>query len=101
VFVASDVVAFGVIGWLRECGIRVPADVSIVGFDDIPLAAHAHPPLTTVRTPAFDLGEAAGRVLLDLLAGRPVPERTRLPAELVVRGSSGPPPRPEPRTASP
>jgi DNA-binding LacI/PurR family transcriptional regulator len=91
VFVGSDVVAFGVYGALREAGLRIPLDVSVVGFDDIALAAYADPPLTTVRTPAFDLGEAAGRLLLDILAGRTVPVRSVLPTQLVVRASAGPP----------
>jgi DNA-binding LacI/PurR family transcriptional regulator len=91
VFVGSDVVAFGVYGALREAGLRIPLDVSVVGFDDIALAAYADPPLTTVRTPAFDLGEAAGRLLLDILAGRTVPVRSVLPTQLIVRASAAPP----------
>jgi LacI family transcriptional regulator len=87
-FVASDVVAFGALRALREAGLRVPADVSVVGFDDIPLAPHFDPPLTTIRLPANALGAAAGRVLVDRLAGRPVIERTLLPTELVVREST-------------
>jgi DNA-binding LacI/PurR family transcriptional regulator len=88
VFVASDTVAFGVIDALREAGLRVPADISVVGFDDIALAAFSDPPLTTIRVPAFDIGAVAGRVLLDLVAGRPVEHETRLPAPLIVRGST-------------
>jgi LacI family transcriptional regulator len=91
VFVGSDVVAFGVYGALRESGLRIPTDVSVVGFDDIALAAYADPPLTTIRTPAFDLGEAAGRLLLDMLAGRTVPVRSVLATQLVVRSSAAPP----------
>lgn len=91
VFAASDVVALGVIGALREAGRRVPLDVSVIGFDDIPLAAFFDPPLTTVRLPAHDLGRAAGRALLERIRGRPVPARMLLPTELVVRGSTGPP----------
>ena len=91
VFVGSDVVAFGVYGALREAGLRVPTDVSVVGFDDIALAGYADPPLTTVRTPAFELGETAGRLLLDILAGRTVPVRSVLPTQLVVRSSAGQP----------
>ena len=71
-FVASDVVALGAIGALREAGRRVPDDVSIVGFDDIPLAAYFDPPLTTVRLPAFELGQAAGRALLERIADRAI-----------------------------
>lgn len=91
VFVASDVVAFGVYGALREAGLRIPGDVSVVGFDDIPLAGYADPPLTTVRTPAFDLGQWAGRLLLDILAGRAIPARTLLATGLVIRSSASAP----------
>lgn len=87
-FVASDVVALGAIGALRAAGLRVPDDISIVGFDDIPLAAFFDPPLTTVRLPAFELGQAAGRALVERLADRATPHRTLLPTELIVRGST-------------
>jgi DNA-binding LacI/PurR family transcriptional regulator len=89
-FVASDVVALGAIGALREAGKRVPHDISIVGFDDIPLAAYFDPPLTTVRLPAFELGQAAGRALLERIADRDIPARTLLPTELIVRASTAP-----------
>ena len=88
VFAASDVVALGAIGALREAGLRVPDDISVVGFDDIPLAAYFDPPLTTVRLPAFELGQAAGRALLERIADRAVPLRTLLPTELIVRAST-------------
>jgi LacI family transcriptional regulator len=91
VFAASDVIALGAIGALREAGLRVPYDVSVVGFDDIPLAAYFDPPLTSVRVPAYELGLAAGRALLDRIAGRDVPARTLLPTELIVRASTGTP----------
>ncbi len=90
VFVASDVVAIGALRGLRDAGLQVPTDVSVVGFDDIPIAAHLDPPLTTVHLPANDLGETAGRLLVDRVAGRPVPARTLLPTQLVVRESTGP-----------
>ena len=89
-FVASDVVAFGAIAAIREAGLRVPDDVSVVGFDDIALAAFFDPPLTTVRLPAYDLGLAAGTALLDRIAGRALPDRTLLPTELIVRSSTAP-----------
>jgi DNA-binding LacI/PurR family transcriptional regulator len=88
VFVASDIVAFGALRALREAGLRVPADISVVGFDDIPLARHFDPPLTTIRLPANALGVAAGRALVDRLTGRPTSERTLLPTELIVREST-------------
>ena len=87
-FVASDVVALGAIGALRAAGLDCPADVSIVGFDDIPLAAYFDPPLTTVRLPAFELGQAAGRALLDRIAEREIAARTLLRTELVIRSST-------------
>jgi LacI family transcriptional regulator len=87
-FVASDVVALGAIGALREAGLRVPGDVSIVGFDDIALAAYFDPPLTTVRLPAFELGQAAGRALLERIAEPAMAHRTLLPTELIVRAST-------------
>jgi len=88
VFVASDVVALGAIGALRETGRRIPGDISVVGFDDIPLAAYFDPPLTTVRLPAFELGQAAGRALIHRIADRATPDRTLLPIELVIRSST-------------
>ncbi|MBI3745548.1 MAG: LacI family DNA-binding transcriptional regulator [Chloroflexi bacterium] len=90
IFVASDVVALGAIGALREAGLRVPEDVSVVGFDDIPLAAYFDPPLTTIHLPATELGLAAGRALLDLIGGRDVPRRSLLATEIVIRSSTAP-----------
>ena len=89
-FVASDVVAIGAIAGLRDAGLGVPGDVSVVSFDAIPLAAYLDPPLTTIRLPAYDLGLAAGRAILDRIAGRPVAVRTLLPTELIVRASTSP-----------
>ena len=91
VFVASDVVALGAIGAIRERALRVPDDISVVGFDDIPLAAYFDPPLTTVHLPAYELGQAAGRALLDRISGSPTMERTLLPTELIVRASTAAP----------
>lgn len=92
VFIASDVVAVGAIGALKEAGFRVPQDVSVVGFDDIALAGFVDPPLTTVRVPAHQLGLVAGKALLDRIARNPVEPRTLLPTELVVRSSTARPP---------
>ncbi|MFL5779289.1 MAG: LacI family DNA-binding transcriptional regulator [Chloroflexota bacterium] len=93
VFVASDTVAVGAMSALREAGQKVPSAMSVVGFDDIPLAAHLDPPLTTVRLPGFELGQTVARVLLDRIGGPSVPTRTLLPTELIVRASTGPPGR--------
>jgi LacI family transcriptional regulator len=89
-FVASDVVALGAIRGIREAGLEIPHDISIVGFDDVALAEHFDPPLTTIRVPARALGEAAGRVLLARVKGESVASRTLLPTELIVRESTGP-----------
>lgn len=90
VFVASDVLALGAMGAVRAKGLRIPSDISIVGFDDIPLAAYFDPPLTTVSIPAYALGKTAGNLLLAQLRGEPVPQRTLLDTELKVRESVGP-----------
>jgi LacI family transcriptional regulator len=90
VFAASDMIAFGALRAARECGLRVPEDVAVVGFDDIPAAAAAQPPLTTVRQPIRDLGAHATRALIGLLEGtleRPYQES--LSAHLIVRESCG------------
>jgi LacI family transcriptional regulator len=62
--------------------------VAVVGVDDIHLAAHHDPPLTTVRVDKLGLGRTGARLLLDRLEGEEVPERTTLPTELVVRGTT-------------
>ena len=85
---ATDQLALGAVEAAREAGLRVPEDLSIVGFDDAPGAAWARPSLTTVRQPLFEKGEVAGR-LLTAGAG---PREVILPIELVVRGSTAPPP---------
>ncbi|GAA1737507.1 LacI family DNA-binding transcriptional regulator [Isoptericola hypogeus] len=88
-FVASDEMAFGAIRALVELGRRVPDDVSVVGMDDIALAAYASPPLTTVRQPFHDMGRRAVEHVLALVAD---PETVHEPEvvhpQLVVRGST-------------
>jgi len=90
VFAAADGTAAAVLGAVRATGRRIPDDISLVGFDDIPLAEFLDPPLTTIRVPAIEVGEAVGRALLDRLAGDLEPRRTILPVELVVRSSVTP-----------
>jgi LacI family transcriptional regulator len=92
VFAANDKSALGVMAVARELGLRVPEDVSIIGFDDIPEAASATPPLTTMAQPLHDLGARALTMLIDLLHGDEVPGHVELPAEIVVRASTGPAP---------
>jgi LacI family transcriptional regulator len=91
VFVANDVMAVGALGALREAGVRVPADLAVAGFDDIALARHLTPPLTTVHVDAYQLGERALQRLLRRDPGEPAPSRSHevLPTWLVVRASCG------------
>jgi LacI family transcriptional regulator len=88
-FAYNDISAIGAIGAFQELGLRVPDDISVVGFDDIQSAAYISPPLTTVRQPLQKMGEIAARTLLDRIEGRMkyVPEIAIEP-ELVVRRST-------------
>ncbi len=90
VFVASDMMALGAIRAIHEAGLRIPDDIAVVGFDDIPIAASTKPPLTTVRQPIRELGSLATQVLIDLLNGviEP-PYQLILPAQLVIRETCG------------
>jgi LacI family transcriptional regulator len=95
-FCANDALALGVLDRATRQGLRVPQDLALVGFDDVPGAAHVHPPLTTVRVLKEQLGELALRYLSDQIdspdpgrmkAGQ-IPHSITVPARLVVRGSS-------------
>jgi LacI family transcriptional regulator len=90
VFAANDQSAFGAISVLQSAGLRIPEDMSIVGFDDVPTASQLHPALTTVRQPIAEMGRAAVNSLLGLVAGLEVatPQIT-LPTELKIRQSTG------------
>jgi DNA-binding LacI/PurR family transcriptional regulator len=97
VFAANDDMAIGLIRALVEAGRRVPDDVSVVGFDDVPVAAYVSPPLTTVRQP-FDAVAREGFALLVFAIEKPhadLPPAADQPVELIVRASTAPPP---PRT---
>lgn len=92
-FCASDEMACGFIGEVQRRGFRVPQDVSVIGFDDIELVAHITPALTTICQPRRAIGEAAAKVLIDLIAGDTAqPGDTMLPVELIERKSTGAPP---------
>jgi DNA-binding LacI/PurR family transcriptional regulator len=88
----NDEIAVGVINRCSDRGLAVPADISVVGFDDTQLAGMVTPRLTTVRVPAAAAGVAAVQMLLALVAGRDVGSRRviELPGELIVRASTGP-----------
>jgi DNA-binding LacI/PurR family transcriptional regulator len=92
VFCYNDMLAVGVLLACRNCGMAVPEDLSVVGFDDIQLTRFLSPTLTTIRQPKVELGELAMRTLLDLLADKPVADAELAPT-LVPRASSGPPTR--------
>lgn len=91
VFVASDVVAVGAIQAVKEAGLRIPEDIAIVGFDDIPLAEFFDPPLTTIRIPSYGLGWAASESLVKLIHDKNLDQpEIFLDSELIVRQSSRP-----------
>lgn len=90
IFAANDSMAISALSALHEAGLRVPEDVAVVGFDDIPMARYMAPPLTSVHVDISDLGHRATKRLLELLAGSPPPPRQEtVPATLVIRGSCG------------
>ncbi|MEY9968222.1 LacI family transcriptional regulator [Streptacidiphilus sp. MAP12-16] len=89
VFAQNDLSATGVLQALREAGLRVPQDVAVVGFDDVPLASYSDPALTTVHQPLREMGEAAARMLLAHFRGAPLPTVPNvLPTSLIVRDST-------------
>ncbi|MDG4830758.1 LacI family DNA-binding transcriptional regulator [Solwaraspora sp. WMMD1047] len=88
----NDLQALGLYAAAHQAGLRIPHDLSVVGFDDIDQAAWLAPPLTTVRQPFAEMGATAARLALTLADGRPLPqERYELGTALVVRGSTAPP----------
>ena len=94
VVAGNDLLAIGCYDALEESGLSCPEDVSVVGFNDMPLISRLRPPLTSVRVPQYELGVEAARLLLDRLSGRTVtPRVVLLPVTLVVRGSTAPPRR--------
>ena len=94
VLAMSDAMAIGALSAAGRLGLKVPGDLSVVGFDDIELARHVHPPLTTVRQPVRRKGEEACRLLLQAIeqGEKAHPDHRRLETRLIVRGSSGPAP---------
>lgn len=90
---ANDLMAIGALEYCKSAGIRVPHDVSIVGFDDVPVASMLTPRLTTVRQPAHAMGYRAATLLIDLVRGTDVDEPIApFPVEVQIRDSVGPPP---------
>lgn len=94
VFTGNDLQALGLYEAARELGLRIPEDLSVVGFDDLPMARWVGPPLTTVRQPLTEMAEAAARMVIDLARGhQPSTLRVDLATSLVERSSTAPPPR--------
>lgn len=92
IFASNDVMAMGVMDAVRTRGLRVPHDVSVIGFDDIPQAALIHPALTTITQPLEKMGRVATQMLLDLLKNpEKKADRIELPTQLVVRDSCSAP----------
>jgi LacI family transcriptional regulator len=91
VFACNDYMAIGAMAALQEGGVRIPDDIAMAGFDDIPSARYANPSLTTVRVPVYDLGRQAAKRLLARLSDRAddAPLDRQFDAELIVRSSSG------------
>ncbi len=95
VLAMSDITAFGAMSAARDLGLSIPRDLSIVGFDDLDLAEHTDPPLTTVHQPVRMKAAEAASWLLALVDGRPSPgpDHVVLPTRLVIRGSTAAPRR--------
>ncbi|WP_061296683.1 LacI family DNA-binding transcriptional regulator [Herbidospora cretacea] len=90
IFAANDGQAMGVYQAAHELGLRIPVDLSVVGFDDMPPWRWAIPPLTTVRQPLMEMGATAATMVVSMAEGEPFQRRVELGTELVIRGSTGP-----------
>jgi LacI family transcriptional regulator len=99
-FCQNDVIALGLLRGLANCGLSVPEDVSVVGYDDLPFVAQVSPALTTVRQPAAELGRAAADLLLSERDPGHQHRQITLRPELIVRASTAPPPAARRRAGS-
>ncbi len=92
VFCATDMIAFGAIAVIQEAGLKVPEDISIVGFDDYERAAHSNPPLTTIRQSFYDIGKQAVQLMEEMIQSPSSgPKHALIEPELIVRKSTAPP----------
>jgi LacI family repressor for deo operon, udp, cdd, tsx, nupC, and nupG len=87
-FCFNDMTAIGVIHALHQSGYDIPADFSVIGFDDLEIAAYYHPPLTTIQQPIYNLGFRSATMLFDLIQGKENIQSETLEPELLVRGST-------------
>lgn len=92
IFAANDAMAFGALSALREAGVGVPDEIAVAGFDDIPIARHMSPPLSSVHVPIAELAERATEILIAGITNRRYPARHEtIRTNIVIRGSCGPP----------
>ena len=89
IFAANDIMALGAIYAIHKAGLEIPADLAIVGYDDRDFAAWIRPALTTVRMPAYEMGQAAARLLMKQFAREELEDATQIPGKLIIRESCG------------
>lgn len=89
----NDVLALGALAECRERGLRIPEDISVVGFDNLELSRHSNPPLTTVDVPTERMGDAAAAYLLDRLDRKEVAPQNSVEVQLILRQTTAPPPQ--------
>ena len=93
VFAISDKTAFGALEAIKDAGLKVPEDISIVGFDDVADSSHTVPPLTTVHVPKYEMGVLAMQRMIETVNGeRKLPVRTCVYTNLVMRDTTAQPP---------
>lgn len=91
IFGSNDLSAFGAMDAARECGLRIPEDISVIGFDDVPQSSVIYPKLTTICQPLEQMGKDAAKLLLAQIENpNHPPQRVELPTQLIVRDSCGP-----------
>jgi LacI family transcriptional regulator len=89
-FAGNDTLAIGAMTAIREAGLSIPEDFAVVGYDDIPSAAFAYPPLTTIRSHPFEQGKMVGEAIIALVDGKKIGKnQSALPLELTIRKSCG------------
>ena len=89
IFASNDIMALGAIYAIHEAGLKIPADVAIVGYDDRDFAAWIRPGLTTIRMPSYEMGQAAARLLMKQFAREELEDATQIPGKLIIRESCG------------
>ncbi len=91
IFAIADTLAAGAMQGLKSMGYRIPEDIALIGFNDIPLAQWLNPPLTTVSAPSYEMGKSAMNMLQNIIARKSLPQqRIIFPVSLVIRQSCGP-----------